>query len=223
MKKIITSTAQLLTLVSALSLTGCSASKDYFPKEELCSDDVNAENLSYFKEVFMGINDFMYEDYAIAINGHGMNYTVKLYGLDATGKTVDSFDVKGDIADDIFSAIIADSYRSVGYEYDFVLEENDNVNTLLGERRLDPLVLEQQESNILSNYRDFLIEAGYPEELFDYDEETDTLYYGKFVLEGEFKRDVVSIIYGGKFYPSYTYEFTHSKGVISTKKVDVKY
>lgn len=129
MKKFIATMSNLLTLVLVLTLTGCGMHS----KEELDSEYVSMENLNYFKQIFMEYEDFMYEDYAIRIDSHGDDFSITLYCLDATGKSICSYDVQGDIFEDILYSSTKEINELTRYTYDF---ETDG-NTLIGKHHID--------------------------------------------------------------------------------------
>lgn len=91
------------------------------------------------------------------------------------------------------------------------MESEDGI--LVANRAVDEKMLQCGAFNSVKNQ---LVEAGYPER--DFSVINGTLYYGKFMMFGDAKQDLMNILYGmpgniGK------YSFSDSRGVLFTTTV----
>lgn len=212
MKKL--TAATLLTLVLAFALCACGKAEEYYPRDELSLEGINQENLSYFKNVFKQCEDLFFEDYAIRITHHAGDNFVTLYGLDSTGKSIAIYDIKGDLCSDILIGTSEDNGSCMGYQYDLDIDESKKDGTITGTRHIFMEKLEGSKGFSI-NYKQELLEAGYPDYNFEYDVSTDTLKYGEFEIVGDMKISLVNELYGLSPIGA-EYEFTQTKGIIHT-------
>lgn len=220
MKKLISTPMKLLTLILFFTLAGCGESQAFYPKEELRADGLDTEKLAYFNQVFFKVEDFMFDDYAIKLSTHGSDFFATLYGLDATGKAMNSYDIQGDLFKDIISGIYMGNESALGYTYSFTVEESEDGNTITGSHVIFDDILKNQDYNELKKFKDDLTEAGYPYETIYYLADEDVLHYGKFIISGDMKENILSLLYGKLYLANEKYSFSQEKGVIYTERIN---
>lgn len=212
MKKTAVLVVTLLTMVLFFAACG-TTSNAYYPLDELNSNGINEEALSYFKKQILASDALDCERVAIKIGSMDGYFYVDAYALDETGLFLKSYPIEGDMVNDIIDTFFLDEYSfpQEYYTYEMYisyLESEDGV--LVANRTIDHSLL---ESNVMMRLKEQLIKAGYPDREFSVN--GNSLYYGKFQVSGDAELDVMNILYGFAGNIS-TYSFSDSYGIIKT-------
>lgn len=76
----------------------------------------------------------MYEDYSLEITIPEEEFAITLYCTDATGKVITTYDVQGDIYNDILDNVVnnKNTISEISYDYSFEITERKNNNIITG-------------------------------------------------------------------------------------------
>lgn len=206
----------LVTLV--LMFTAGCGKKAYYPAKEL-SPAENMEAIEYYKELLSNTGYFT-EDLVFQIYKTG----VTLYEVDKAGKALDSYSLDGDIREDIVVSSHDDYYDYHQFNYTFSLDDD----VITGTRVFDCDVL--KDAPFLDEVKRHLNKTGYPEAEFDvkrgdsYPDDTKYyVYYGKYLVEGDLKDDIIDYVFNQNSGHKSHYTFKESgKNTLSYKTVEVE-
>lgn len=202
-------------IVASIFILGCGEKKEFYPLEDLSQDGINMEAIRHYKTVFNNTGFFNGNKLAIQLGTHGANISVMLHELDYTGKVIDTHYVRGELKSDIFASARYNELNNYSdFSYDIDIDEN--TNDILGTRSENLDIFEAQNNNFLAVIKQQLMESGYPDADFSADISTNTIYYGKFILEGDVKNVILDAIHiGYGFAADEGYSFSDSRGVIT--------
>lgn len=208
----------LVTLLTIATLTGC-GNKDFYPKEELQSENINMNVIDHYKKVFMDTDFFYCEDLAIQVEMRTPEMYVTLYELDSTGKALETHNVEGDLESDIYILSKGGTLDFVEYyenlKYDITLDEDGNI---YGRRLMDMAAL---ESYRIIDAEAKLIEIGCPDSEFSVNKEGDNyiVTYGKYTIKGDLEKHIIYAVFNG--FPPFVegYNFEKDNNVINTEGI----
>lgn len=112
MKKIIKHTfCYLLTLVFVLALTACGTSSEH--NSEV---NVNPDILEHYEAVLQDSGEILSENISLRITKENNSFAVTLLGLDENDRTIETYEIRGDLYDDILDSIKSDTFSEVVYD-----------------------------------------------------------------------------------------------------------
>lgn len=127
MKKIIKHTfCYLLTFVFVLALTACSTSSEHNSEVS-----INPDVLEHYEAVLQESGEILSENISLRITKENNSFAITLLGLDETNRTIETYEIRGDLYDDILASIKSDSFFDSNY--DITLSDNIITGTRLAE------------------------------------------------------------------------------------------